>query len=330
MKLVANFKKDLLRGKAAEVIVFRPPKRSDSKLGTQKLIFDEHSIKLYNSHDWGFVKQGKHKLRLFCVELNDYFHRVLLGAKLGEYVDHINRNPLDNRFCNLRILSKQENCFNTDSHRDSKYSDYKGVSYCSNPAGRKKRWVAQIKVGDIRKKEYLLTEKEAALKYNEWAKKLQGDYCVLNKICTWESDLKFGNEAEEYFYLKFRDKLEKTDGLKCDLKIITTGEGIQLKTDRRPNDTGNIFIEKYSHKLKKTPGGPWKAELDGSVYFIYFFRKTEEFYTYRNIDLINFIVENEDKLRYHEVKSTKSNASGFIVPLNSIRHLELNFEEILK
>ncbi len=39
-------------------------------------------------------------------------HRLILGAKDGEIVDHINGNPLDNRRENLRITTKQINALN--------------------------------------------------------------------------------------------------------------------------------------------------------------------------------------------------------------------------
>lgn len=41
-------------------------------------------------------------------------HHMVLGKPLNNLeIDHINRNPLDNRRCNLRIVTKRENHHNT-------------------------------------------------------------------------------------------------------------------------------------------------------------------------------------------------------------------------
>jgi hypothetical protein len=39
-------------------------------------------------------------------------HRILSGAAPGLVVDHINHDPLDNRRCNLRVVTQAENVRN--------------------------------------------------------------------------------------------------------------------------------------------------------------------------------------------------------------------------
>lgn len=68
-------------------------------------------------------------------------HRIVMNAKKGEYVDHINRNPLDNRKCNLRICTNQQNGFNSNLNKNNK-SGVTGVSWDNS----RQRWAARIKI----------------------------------------------------------------------------------------------------------------------------------------------------------------------------------------
>lgn len=55
-------------------------------------------------------------------------HRVIMNAKEGEYVDHINHDTRDNRKCNLRICTNQENCMNRSTPKNNT-SGKSGVSW---------------------------------------------------------------------------------------------------------------------------------------------------------------------------------------------------------
>jgi len=146
---------------------------------------------------------------------------------------------------------------------------------------------------------------------------------------TFRRDLTFGNDAEQALYNAYIDKLERTDGRKADLIIKASGYGIQLKADRRKStDTGNIFIEEFSHSVKKTPGGPYKAELDGCKYFVYMFTD-DKLFTYDNKALIAYLEANKHKYKRHEVRTVKSNAVGYIVPIKDLEQIELDFNAIL-
>lgn len=57
-----------------------------------------------------------------------YMHRLIMNAKTGEYVDHINGNNRDNRKENLRITTNQENCQNRHGAYSNSTSGYRGVS----------------------------------------------------------------------------------------------------------------------------------------------------------------------------------------------------------
>jgi hypothetical protein len=89
-------------------------------------------------------------------------HREILKAKKGQITDHINRNGLDNRRSNLRIVTPRENMQN---RRDTKHL---GVDKL--PSGR---FRAAITIDGKRKHLGVFdTIEEASLKYKEVAQTL--------------------------------------------------------------------------------------------------------------------------------------------------------------
>lgn len=68
-------------------------------------------------------------------------HRLIVNAKPGEYVDHINGNTLDNRSINLRVCTNAANIRNGGIRINNK-SGFNGVHWDL----QRSRWVAKIKV----------------------------------------------------------------------------------------------------------------------------------------------------------------------------------------
>lgn len=66
-------------------------------------------------------------------------HRFIVDAKKGETVDHINRDTSDNRRCNLRIITQQENSYNFSNYKTNT-SGVQGVTWKKN----NNKWCAQI------------------------------------------------------------------------------------------------------------------------------------------------------------------------------------------
>jgi hypothetical protein len=97
----------------------------------------------------------------------------------GKEVDHINRNKLDNRRKNLRIVNRSQNCHNRPKYGKSKY---RGVYYKSYISKYKtKPFMAYIASNSIRLViGFFSTAKEAALAYDKKALELYGEYAQLN------------------------------------------------------------------------------------------------------------------------------------------------------
>lgn len=56
-------------------------------------------------------------------------HTLIMNTPKGYVIDHINHNGLDNRKCNLRICTIQENSMNTRNRKNKYYSNIKGITY---------------------------------------------------------------------------------------------------------------------------------------------------------------------------------------------------------
>jgi hypothetical protein len=106
-----------------------------------------------------------------------FMHRYITNAPDGVEVDHINRNKLDNRRCNLRLCTQNQNKANRLADKDKKSCNYKGV-FCDDR--RQKKWYTKISV--CGKREYLgsfNTPEEARDVYNKTAKKIWGEFAAL-------------------------------------------------------------------------------------------------------------------------------------------------------
>ena len=106
-------------------------------------------------------------------------HRFLMQPPKDLEVDHINGNGLDNRRCNLRVVTRKLNAANQKKVHYKTSSKHKGVHFhISN-----KKWMSQIYIdGKSNHLGCFKTENEAALAYNKKAKELYGEHARLNEV----------------------------------------------------------------------------------------------------------------------------------------------------
>jgi len=142
--------------------------------------------------DFSFLKQYKWYLnslgyvRATINKKRHFIHRVIMKAQKGQMIDHINRNPLDNKLSNLRFTTTQGNIANSVGFpRRRIYSKYKGITYDIDPKRKTKKWVAGLEVLGKRHTIRTETEKEAVDFYNKKAKEIWGEFSFLNK---WEGE----------------------------------------------------------------------------------------------------------------------------------------------
>ncbi len=141
-------------------------------------------VALVDDADYAFVGQWK-----WCIQggyvgrsVNGrtvYMHRVLMNPPNGMYVDHINRNKLDNRRQNLRLCQKWQNAVNaTKRYGSVKQQRYRGVMQVKGG-----RWRAHLTHNKTSLHLGVFDSAEdAALAYNEAAKLHHGEFAQLNTI----------------------------------------------------------------------------------------------------------------------------------------------------
>jgi len=131
--------------------------------------------------NWSYGKNGYAICNIYPIDWKHpqkiYLHRLIIGAKEGELVDHINRDPFDNRKCNLRKVTPSENLLNRTTKRGK--SKHKNVYWQE----KNKKWI--VVVSKNSRNYYggsFKSEIEAAKKANELMLKHHGEFAQLNDV----------------------------------------------------------------------------------------------------------------------------------------------------
>lgn len=132
---------------------------------------------IVSEEDYGRLSQVTwHMSGKYVKSKTDWMHYYVMERRLGLEIDHINRNPLDNRRSNLRYATRAQNCAN---RLRVDRGIYKGITY-HKPTGS---WVATVHINKRRKSlGYYPTPEAAALAYNVAARHVYGPYALVNDI----------------------------------------------------------------------------------------------------------------------------------------------------
>lgn len=142
-------------------------------------IVDDDDFEYLNQWKWYLLKSHTNYYAIRTSKPENkliQLHRVVIKAKEGEFVDHINGDKLDNRKINLRICTRSQNAQNRKTNKLNK-SGYNGVSWCI----KNKKWVAQIQYENKKIHiGYYINAIDAAKAFNEAAQKYHGEFAKLN------------------------------------------------------------------------------------------------------------------------------------------------------
>lgn len=130
---------------------------------------------------WGrYVRVTRYVKTEYGFAREDYYlHRLIMNKQKGFTVDHKNRDKLDNRRENLRLVTRSENGQNKAKAKGLT-SIYRGVGH--RPRSNKKNpWVAYISKDGIRYDlGYFNNEIDAAKAYDKKALELYGQHAYFN------------------------------------------------------------------------------------------------------------------------------------------------------
>jgi hypothetical protein len=121
----------------------------------------------------------------YVTKYGNSMHRIVLERKINkslesdEVVDHINRNKLDNRRDNLRVMKYNQKTWNLSKPNNGRIpsSMYKGVSKAID----EKKYVAGITLcNKLQRIGSFDNEIDAARAYDEKARELFGEYASTN------------------------------------------------------------------------------------------------------------------------------------------------------
>lgn len=103
-------------------------------------------------------------------------HRIVNNTPIGLDTDHINRNGLDNRKCNLRNATRQQNVIYRNKQKNNK-SGYKGVSWHKHS----NKWIAYVIINKKTKTiGYFKDIMDAVSAFDKKSKELFGEFAYLN------------------------------------------------------------------------------------------------------------------------------------------------------
>lgn len=146
----------------------------------QMALIDDEDFELVNQHNWhaAWNEHGKtfyamtNTVRRDGTITTEYMHRLILGAKRGQHVDHIHHLTLDNRRSEIRLCNNAQNAHNSGP-KFNNTSGYKGVCWHKHT----KKWRARIRVSGKRIfLGYYLTPEAAHSAYCEAAHRLHGEF----------------------------------------------------------------------------------------------------------------------------------------------------------
>lgn len=145
---------------------------SRSKLPEGALL-DNADLSLLEGRAWRIGNHGYVQAK--SLGKSYLLHRLVMGAGTGQFIDHINRNRLDNRRSNLRFCTPSQNGVNKRVSKLTATSKYRGVYWYK----RVSKWLARVSVKrQLIWSGYYSTELAAAIAFDNKMVEIHGAFYV--------------------------------------------------------------------------------------------------------------------------------------------------------
>lgn len=140
----------------------------------KQVMVDDADYDFLNQWKWYFANNGYAMRSIYLGKINGkykykniFMHHLIINPFKDLEVDHINRNRLDNRKENLRLVTSSQNKINCIKRKHNT-SGYKGVSW----EKRCKKWVAYLTFNKIRKHLGYFHNIQGAILARKWGERL--------------------------------------------------------------------------------------------------------------------------------------------------------------
>ena len=141
-----------------------------------KILVDEDDFIFLSRYKWKISHTGKKYYAVTTLSGGQRMHRIIMKAKEGQIIDHINGNGLDNRKENLRFCTNAENIRNKGLTKRNK-TGFKGVYWCDTS----KKFISSITFENKQRKIGSFDcPFKAARAYDSEAIKLHGEFANIN------------------------------------------------------------------------------------------------------------------------------------------------------
>lgn len=145
--------------------------------GDAVALVDDADYEAMSKFRWRLNEQGHHQYAVAHIDGKTVsMHRLIMNTPEGMETDHVNGCGIDNRRCNLRTCTTQQNQYNRPRKRKGN-CPFKGVYYREDEG----HYVAHISIdGKLEYLGYFDDPVQAAMAHDEMAIKHHGEFARLN------------------------------------------------------------------------------------------------------------------------------------------------------